>query len=90
MSESSKGFCWICTNLDCFYLFLQPLYADIVDPAYMQLIHTRTDNNQTYAELNSRQVKSETAGRVQEPGYLETVAIMNYQNSIEMKTYANT
>ena len=56
----------------------------------MQLIHTRTDNNQTYAKLNSRQVKSETAGRVQEPGYLETVAIMNYQNSIEMKTYANT
>ena len=56
----------------------------------MPLIHTNIDNNQTYAELNSRQVKSETTGKLQEPGYLEPAAIMNYQNSIEMKTYANT
>ena len=88
--ECSKVFCWIWTNLNCLYLFLQPLYTDIVDPAYMPLIHTRTDKNQTYAELNSRQVKSGTTGRLQESGYVEPVAIMKYENSIEMKTYTNT
>ena len=55
----------------------------------MPLIHTRTDKNQMYAELNSRQVKSGTTGRLRESGYLEPVAIMKYENRIEMKTYTN-
>lgn len=88
--EFSKVFCWICKNVDCFYLFLYSLYTDIVDPTYMSLIHTRSDNNQIYTELNSKQVKSETTARLQDPGYLEPVAIMNYQSSVEVKRYGNT
>ena len=40
-----------------FYLFLQPFYTDIADPAYMPLIYTRNDN-QTYTELTSIKVRN--------------------------------
>lgn len=72
-----------------FYLFLQPLYTDIVDLDYMPLIHTRNDN-QTYTELTSIKTNSGTTEKPPKPGCLEQVATIKYQNSLEMKTYANT
>ena len=72
-----------------FYLFLQPFYTEIADPAYMPLIHTRNDN-QTYTELTSIKANSGTTEKPQKPGCLEPVATVKYQNSLEMKNYANT
>ena len=66
------------------------MYTEIVDPAYMPLIHIRNDSNRTYAELISTQANSETTERPRETGCLEAVAPVEYQNSLEMKTYANT
>ena len=77
-------------NLYPFYLFLQPLYADIPDPAYIPLDHTKTDKNRMYAELKLTQADSGTTERPHEPGYLEPVATtIKYQNIMEMKTYTN-
>ena len=56
----------------------------------MPLDDTRTDKNRMYAELNSTQADSGTTERPQEPGHLEPVATtIKYQNSMEMKRYAN-
>ena len=71
------------------YLFLQPFYTDIADPAYMPLIHTRNDN-QTYTELTSIKVNSGTTEKPQKPVRLEPDAAVKYQNSLEMKGCANT
>ena len=56
----------------------------------MPVDHTKTDKNRMYAELKSTQADSGTTERTQEPGHLEPVATtIKYQNSMEMKTYAN-
>ena len=56
----------------------------------MSVDHTKTDKNRMYAELKSTQADSRTTERPQEPGHLEPVATtIKYQNSMEMKTYAN-
>ena len=65
------------------------MYTEIVDPAYIPLIHIRNDSNRTYTELISTQANSETIERPREAGCPETVAPVEYQNSLEMKTYAN-
>lgn len=72
-----------------FYLFFQPLYTEIDDPAYMPLVHIRNDN-QTYTELTSIKSSSGSTEKTRKPGCLEPVATMKYENSLEMKTYANT
>ena len=79
-------------QLRFFYLFLQPLYTDIPDPAYMSLHVTKSDNNRMYTELNSPQANSTTTERRQEPGYYNPKAAattVKYQNCMEMKTYVN-
>lgn len=56
----------------------------------MPVDHTKTDKNRMYAELKSTQADSGTTERPQEPVHYELVATtIKYQNSIEMKTYAN-
>ena len=56
----------------------------------MSIDHAKTDKNRMYAELKSTQADSGTTERPQEPGHLEPVATaIKYQNSMEMKTYAN-
>ena len=56
----------------------------------MPVDHTKTDKNRMYAELKSTQADSGTCERPQEPVHYEPVATtIKYQNSMEMKTYAN-
>ena len=56
----------------------------------MPVDHTKTDKNRMYAELKTTQANSGITERPQEPGHFEPVATtIKYQNSMEMKTYAN-
>ena len=58
----------------------------------MLLNLAKNGNNRMYAELNLPEANSTTTKRPQEPGYLNpkaTATTINYQNCIEMKTYAN-